>query len=179
MSNAVTHEDSLVTRDGLTGPPPESRVTWLGNFFMCTPPDATKIPRHSRPAPPVSSPPTRPTRAPPLLRAAPATRVRLTLVQSKLHDFSATGGQGAHRSDGGADSAVPPAGAGCRGGGADAPRAGGGGGVARRASVGDQVRLRGDPSQRRRDRRLRHHVRVPPHWAPHRRRQGTRRRRAG
>jgi hypothetical protein len=57
MSNAVTHEDSLVTRDGLTGPPPESRVTWLGNFFMCTPPDATKIPRHSRPAPPVSSPP--------------------------------------------------------------------------------------------------------------------------
>jgi len=46
--------------------------------------------------------------------------------------------------------------------------------VARAAAVGDQVRLRGDPAQRRRARGLRHHVRVPPHLAPHRRRQGTR-----
>jgi len=36
------------------------------------------------------------------------------------------------------------------------------------------VRLRGDPAQRRRARGLRHHVRVPPHLAPHRRGQGTR-----
>ena len=78
----------------------------------------------------------------------------------------------ASRSAGG-DGGVGVSGAAAGRGGAAAPT-GGGGRVARAAAVGDQVRLRGDPAQRRGARRLRDHVRVPPQLAPHRRRQGTR-----